>query len=63
MPTYYTWTHRSYAPLIGTGRALAPERYFIVIVNMFGNGLSSSPSNASPPQQGGHFPRVSIHDK
>lgn len=33
-------------------KALNPERYFIVIVAMFGNGQSSSPSN----YQHGTFP-------
>jgi homoserine O-acetyltransferase len=45
IPTYYTGTHESYARMIGAGRALDPDRYFIVIPNMFGNGVSSSPSN------------------
>jgi homoserine O-acetyltransferase len=45
LPTYYTGTHDSYAPLIGPGRALDPARWFILVPNMLGNGVSSSPSN------------------
>jgi homoserine O-acetyltransferase len=60
-PTYYTGTHRENARLIGKGRALDPERYFIVVPNMFGNGLSSSPSN-HPTQAGADFPRVTLFD-
>jgi homoserine O-acetyltransferase len=45
LPTYYTGTHESYARIIGPGRALDPEKKFIVIPNMLGNGVSSSPSN------------------
>ena len=45
LPTYYTGTHESYAKMIGPGRALDPEKNFIVIPNMLGNGLSTSPSN------------------
>lgn len=30
---------------VANGRALDPDRYFVVIANLFGNGLSSSPSN------------------
>jgi homoserine O-acetyltransferase len=45
LPTYYTGTHDSYAPMIGAGRALDPARWFIVVPNMLGNGVSSSPSN------------------
>ncbi len=56
LPSYYTGTHERYAPLIGPGRALDPARYFIVAPNMFGNGVSTSPSH------GGAFPRLSIED-
>jgi homoserine O-acetyltransferase len=45
LPTYYTGTDKSYLPMIGPGRALDPARWFIVIPNMLGNGVSSSPSN------------------
>jgi len=45
-PTSYSAQHTDIEWLIGPGRALDPGRYFIVIPNMFGNGLSSSPSNA-----------------
>jgi homoserine O-acetyltransferase len=45
LPTYYTGTHESYAKMIGPGQALDPEKWFIVIPNMFGNGVSTSPSN------------------
>jgi homoserine O-acetyltransferase len=45
LPTYYTGTHASYARMIGPGRALDPARWFVVIPNMLGNGVSSSPSN------------------
>jgi len=44
-PTCYTSTHHSQEWLIGTDGILDPERYFIVTPDMFGNGLSSSPSN------------------
>ncbi len=60
--TYYTGTHRSYEPMIGPGRALDPEKYYIVIPNMFGNGVSSSPSNTPEPYGGGNFPGMTIYD-
>jgi homoserine O-acetyltransferase len=60
-PTYYTGTHRENLAMLGPGRALDPERYFIVIVNQFGNGESSSPSN-HPTQRGAQFPKVSLFD-
>ncbi|MBD1593771.1 alpha/beta fold hydrolase [Arthrobacter sp. S1_S22] len=62
LPSYYTGTHASYEPWIGQGRILDPERWFIVAVNMFGNGLSTSPSYASPGTRGAAFPDVDIAD-
>ena len=48
--------------MIGSDMALDPARYFIVIPNMFGNGLSTSPSNMSAPSDHGRFPAVTIYD-
>ncbi len=62
LPTYYTGTHRSYLSMIGSGHALDPDRHFIIIPNMFGNGVSSSPSNTLDPSGGGNFPQVTLHD-
>jgi homoserine O-acetyltransferase len=41
LPTYYTGTHESYRPWIGPGRPFDPDRSFIVVPNMLGNGLST----------------------
>jgi homoserine O-acetyltransferase len=60
-PTYYTGTHRENLAMVGPGRALDPARYFIVIVNLLGNGESSSPSN-HPTQGAQQFPHVSLLD-
>lgn len=60
--TRFYGTHRDNEYLIGPGKALHPDRYFIVVPNLFGNGLSSSPSNAEPPFDGPNFPGVTIHD-
>jgi homoserine O-acetyltransferase len=48
--------------MIGAGRALDPERYFIVVPNLFGNGLSSSPSTAVAPNTGSRWPQFTIAD-
>lgn len=61
LPSYYTGTHASYSSWIGTARALDPAEYFIIAVNLFGNGLSTSPSN-SEHQGGSSFPRVTLGD-
>lgn len=47
---------------VGPGHALDPERYFIVIVDQLGGGLSSSPQNTAGPQAMAKFPRLSIGD-
>ena len=44
-PTSYTATHDDQEWLIGPERILDPTRWFIVTPDMFGNGVSSSPSN------------------
>jgi homoserine O-acetyltransferase len=56
-----TGNHHRLDFLIGEGKALDPERYFIVCVDPLGNGLSSSPSN-SEKQHGMRFPRFCIRD-
>ena len=58
MPTYYGGTHEHSLYLTGDGRALDPDKYFIVIVNLIGNGVSSSPSHGL----GADFPNVTIAD-
>ncbi|MEQ8660330.1 MAG: alpha/beta fold hydrolase, partial [Gammaproteobacteria bacterium] len=62
MPTYYTGRHGDNARLVGAGRALDPARWCIVIPDMLGNGLSSSPSNTGGAQHGAGFPHVSLRD-
>jgi homoserine O-acetyltransferase/O-succinyltransferase len=62
LPTFYTGTHIRNEPLFGTGRAIDPARHFVVSINLFANGYSSSPSNASAPQDGSRFPHVTLFD-
>lgn len=62
LPSYYTGTSESYEPWVGPGRLLDPSRWFIVAVNLFGNGVSTSPSNAEPSVAGTSFPDVDIAD-
>ncbi len=61
-PTWYSGQHTENEWLMGSGMALDPEKYFIVVPNMFGNGLSSSPSNTPPPWDRARFPGVTVHD-
>lgn len=62
LPTFYTGTHVRNEGFFGPGRAIDPARHFVVSVNMFGNGVSTSPSNADPEQRGRRFPRVTLYD-
>jgi homoserine O-acetyltransferase/O-succinyltransferase len=48
-PTSYGAHHTDIEWLIGRDRVLDPERYFIVIPNQLGNGLSTSPSTLAEP--------------
>ncbi|MED5532995.1 MAG: hypothetical protein VX411_02685, partial [Pseudomonadota bacterium] len=58
LPTFYTGTHVRNETFFGPGRAVDPEKHFIISINMFGNGLSSSPSNTPAPADRGNFPVV-----
>ena len=62
LPTFYTGTHIRNEGFIGKSRALNPNKYFIISINMFGNGLSSSPSNTTNLQHGAKFPEITIWD-
>lgn len=57
-PTSFGTTHADIAWLVGPDKALDPRRYFIIMPNMLGNGLSSSPSHGAP----GEFPALSLWD-
>jgi homoserine O-acetyltransferase len=61
-PTYFGGQHYELEWFIRPGNALDPSRYFIVIPNMFGNGLSSSPSNMPAPFNFGRYPNVTMTD-
>ena len=62
-PTWYSGQHQDNEWLIGEGMALDPSKYFIIVPNMLGNGLSSSPSNTPAPHDGARFPKVTFYDQ
>ena len=62
LPTFYTGSHQRNEGFFGIGRAINPEKHFVVSINMFGNGFSSSPSNTPAPQDGPRFPHISLWD-
>ncbi len=54
--------HQDIEYMVSAGGALDPSRYFIIIANLFGNGLSSSPSNTPWPDVGSRYPDVTCFD-
>ena len=61
-PTSYGAHHSDIDWLVGPDRVLDSERYFIVIPNQFGNGLSTSPSNLVEPFGAGRRPTFTHWD-
>lgn len=61
-PTWYSGQHYDNEWLIGSGMALDPGRWFILVPNMLGNGLSTSPSNIPEPLDRSAFPHVTVRD-
>ena len=55
-PTSYGAHHSDIDWLIGRDGILDPERWFIIIPNQLGNGLSTSPSNLAEPYGLGRIP-------
>jgi homoserine O-acetyltransferase len=63
IPSWYSGTHREAALcLVGPGRAIDPEKHFVVLTNLLSNGLSTSPSNTPAPFEATRFPRVTLFD-
>ena len=64
VPTWFSGTHATWWQVyLGEGRALDPSRYFIVVVNQIGNGLSTSPHTTTDPLIAmSRFPKVRIGD-
>jgi homoserine O-acetyltransferase/O-succinyltransferase len=61
MVTAISGNHHRIDFMIGPGKALDPEKYFIVATDAISNGLSTSPSN-STAQPRMSFPKFTIRD-
>ena len=59
-PTRYAGTHLEQGYLIDKDYPINPNDYFIIIPNMFCNGVSSSPSNTESNFSGPNFPLITI---
>jgi homoserine O-acetyltransferase len=62
LPSHYMANLHGYEFLIGPGKALDPDRHYLVATELFGNGRSSSPSNTPEPFHGPRFPVTTIRD-
>ena len=61
MATAISGNHHRIDFLIGPGKALDTDKYFIIATDAIGNGLTTSPSN-SKSQHGPAFPHFTIRD-
>ena len=63
VPTWYSGTSGIMGQVyIGNGHALDPDKYFIIVANQIGSGLSTSPHNTPAPHGMASFPKVRIGD-
>ncbi|KAH8698935.1 homoserine acetyltransferase family protein [Talaromyces proteolyticus] len=61
-PTWFSGAISDNFWLIGDDMTLSPQKYFIIITALFGNGQSSSPSNQGSDSKNKPFPKVSFYD-
>ena len=66
LPSHYMAEMHGYGWLVGSGsasgKALDPDKQFLIATELFGNGRSSSPSNTPEPFHGPRFPVTTIRD-
>jgi homoserine O-acetyltransferase len=61
--TWYSGTNKIMEQVYtGKGRAIDPDKYFVVIANQLGGGLSSSPHNTPSPFNMSRFPDICVSD-
>jgi len=60
-PTWFTGTTKDLLGLVGPGKLVDSSKYFVILVDALGDGVSSSPSN-SAAQPHMHFPRFTVRD-
>ena len=57
IPTWYSGTNKIIEQVyIGKGRALDPDKYFIIVVNQIGNGLFDLAAQHAGAGRDGEFP-------
>lgn len=61
IPTWFAGISAELMANVGPGKLVDSTKYFVIVVDALGNGVSSSPSN-SASQPGGEFPPFTIRD-
>jgi len=61
LPTWFGGTSQGKAFVANPGGIADSTQYFTIVVDALGNGVSSSPSNSTPPA-GDQFPQFTIRD-
>lgn len=60
-PTWFTGTSAQLLGFVGPGKLLDPSKYFVILVDALGDGVTTSPST-SVVQPHMYFPRFTIRD-
>ena len=60
-PTWFTGTTAQLVPLVGLGKIVDSSKYYVILVDALGDGVSTSPSNSSA-QPHMKFPKFGIRD-
>jgi homoserine O-acetyltransferase len=60
-PTWFTGTSAQLMGFVGPGKLLDPSKYYVILVDALGDGVTTSPSN-SPMQPHMYFPKFTIRD-
>jgi homoserine O-acetyltransferase/O-succinyltransferase len=61
-PTWFRGGSENLLALVGPGKLVDSARFYVILVDALGNGVSSSPSNSRPPQSRARFPQIGIRD-
>jgi homoserine O-acetyltransferase len=60
-PTWFSGRSSNIAPSVGADSLVDPSKYFLIVVDALGDGVSSSPST-STTQHGPQFPAITTQD-
>jgi homoserine O-acetyltransferase len=58
----FSGSHMYMTPLVGPGKAIDTDKYFVIMPDLLGNGISTAPSNTAGPYSMGAFPHLTIGD-